>query len=182
MRLDKILEADARISSKLLHKESKGLWHSISVFFAHSGDSWFWFAALILIWFFGNDAWHNRSAFLSVGLAILAVLVLLMKFTIKRRRPEGEWGNIYRATDPHSFPSGHAARAAALAVMAFGVGPFWFAVSLALWAPLVGIARVRLGVHFLSDVIVGWLIGIMTGIIALATLPLIQTLVPFIFR
>ncbi len=38
----------------------------------------------------------------------LAVIVLAIKFSIRRRRPEGEWGAMYRKTDPHSFPSGHA--------------------------------------------------------------------------
>ena len=49
---------------------------------------------------------------------MLAALVLVLKFLIRRRRPEGEWGGIYRQTDPHSFPSGHAARSVLIAVLA----------------------------------------------------------------
>ena len=55
--------------------------------------------------------------------ALLAVMVLLIKFRIRRQRPVGEWGRIYRNTDPHSFPSGHAARAFLIATIAAGKSP-----------------------------------------------------------
>lgn len=181
MSLQRWLERDASYSKNLQLKRKRGVWHAICVFFAHSGDSWFWLIALVLIWFFGNPEWHTRASFLIIGLVFLAICVLIIKFSIKRPRPEGEWGNIYRATDPHSFPSGHAARAAALAVIALRIGPTWFAIVLCLWAPLVGIARVRLGVHYLSDVIIGWLIGIIVAILAIALLPVMQNLLPFMF-
>ena len=59
-----------------------------------------------------------------VCVVILAAVVLVVKFAIRRRRPEGESAS-YRATDPHSFPSGHAARTFLIAVLASGVGPGW---------------------------------------------------------
>ena len=68
-----------------------------------------------------------------------------------------------------------------LAVMAWGLGPAWFAVVLTLWAPLVALARVRMGVHFLSDVIVGMLLGIAGGLLALTLQPLLVALVPWVF-
>lgn len=101
-----------------------------------------------------------------VAVLLTAVLVLAVKFTVRRRRPEGEWGAIYRSTDPHSFPSGHAARAAMLAVLAAGLGPAWFGAALVAWAPLVSLARVAMGVHYLSDVLAGVLIGIAIGWLA----------------
>ena len=102
-----------------------------------------------------------------IGIVITAVLVMTMKFTIRRQRPEGELGQIYRRTDPHSFPSGHAARAMMLGVMALGLGPSWFGLILIIWAPLVGLARVSMGVHYLSDILAGWIIGGVMGIILL---------------
>jgi undecaprenyl-diphosphatase len=92
---------------------------------------------------------------------------MVIKFTIRRQRPEGEWGAIYRSTDPHSFPSGHAARAVMLAVVAMGTGPAWFAALLVVWAPLVCLARVAMGVHYLSDILAGMLLGLVLGGITL---------------
>jgi len=179
--LEKILALDARWTSALLVKRQGSLWRALLIFFAHSCDSWFWLVGLILVWFLGSPAWRTRAAFMAIGLTLLAVLVLLLKFTIRRPRPDGQWGRIYRQTDPHSFPSGHAARAAALAVMAIGIGPTWFAVLLCFWAPLVGLSRIALGVHYVSDVVIGWLIGLIMGALALLLYPLMVSLFPFLF-
>lgn len=108
-----------------------------------------------------------------LALAILAsaAIVIAIKFSVRRKRPEGEWGSLYRNTDPHSFPSGHAVRAFMLAVLALGLGPAWFGGVLVVWAPLVSIARVAMGVHYLSDVIAGAALGIffgLTGVILVA--------------
>ncbi len=102
---------------------------------------------------------------LGIAIIITAVLVLGIKFTVRRQRPQGEWGEIYRSSDPHSFPSGHAARAFMLAAMAVGLGPNWFGIALAIWAPLVALARVAMGVHYVSDVFVGMILGIILGIL-----------------
>ncbi len=102
-----------------------------------------------------------------ICIALLAGLVFLVKFSVRRQRPEGDWGAIYRSTDPHSFPSGHAARAAMLAVLGIGLGPTWFGLALVLWAPLVSLARVAMGVHYLSDVVAGVILGILAGLLAL---------------
>ncbi|HNO93257.1 MAG TPA: phosphatase PAP2 family protein, partial [Anaerolineales bacterium] len=84
-----------------------------------------------------------------------------------RKRPEGEWGGIYRNTDPHSFPSGHAARAFLIAVLASALAPPWLAIALWVWAPLVALARVAMGVHYLSDIIAGAILGIIVALIGL---------------
>jgi undecaprenyl-diphosphatase len=74
---------------------------------------------------------------------------------------------MYRATDPHSFPSGHAARVVLIAVLAIGLGPGWLAVLLCIWAPLVALARVAMGLHYLSDILAGAGLGLVAGLIAL---------------
>lgn len=130
---------------------------------AHSGDSWFWLIGLGLLWLLGTDYWRQRALVMMVGIAITAAIVMLIKFTVRRSRPEGEWGRIYRMTDPHSFPSGHAARSIILAVVGIGLGPLWFAATLLIWSPLVGLARIILGVHYPSDVIAGMGLGILMG-------------------
>jgi undecaprenyl-diphosphatase len=162
-----LLELDALFSRRLSIAERPGLLRNLAAILAHSGDSWFWLAGLAILWWFGSDYWKARAAALAAGILLTAVTVLLIKFTVRRRRPEGQWGAIYRATDPHSFPSGHAARATMLAVVALGLGPAWFAILLITWAPLVILARVAMGVHYLSDVLAGAAFGVLTGLITL---------------
>ncbi len=174
MTLQKLILKDEELSRSLRVLENSKRIKPIAAIFAHSGDSWFWLAGLILVAVFGDTYWKPWSFILIFSLVVLAVFVIALKFIIRRRRPEGEWGQIYRATDPHSFPSGHAARAFLFAILAIGLGPTWLAWILMIWAPLVSLARVMLGVHYLSDVVAGILIGIIFGLIMLASLPTYQ--------
>lgn len=175
----KLLNLDALVSKALHVQPNQKIFALILKIFAHSGDSWYWLTGLFLTWLFSEVEWRERMVFMGVGLVIMAAAVIAMKFSIRRPRPEGEWGQIYRITDPHSFPSGHAARSAALAVMGIAVGPPWFTLALSLWAPWVGISRVALGIHYLSDVLVGWLVGAAMGGIAILAKPLILKIFSF---
>lgn len=163
----RLLELDVRHTGRLSIAERPGPLRTLAILFAHSGDSWFWLLGLAVLWWLGTDFWKARAVVLLVSILVTAVLVLLVKFSVRRRRPVGEWGSIYRNTDPHSFPSGHAARAVMLAVMAAGLGPPWFAALLLIWAPLVTLARVAMGVHYLSDVLAGALFGLLLGLVYL---------------
>ena len=171
MSLKDFLNKDANISKRLRVAEQPGNLRNFSAFLAHSGDSWFWLLALPILWYFGNLFWKYRSAILFIAIFFTAIIVLILKFTIRRNRPEGEWGQIYRKTDPHSFPSGHAARAMLIGVVALGLGPIWFGILLIIWGPLVGLARIAMGLHYLSDVIAGWIVGIVMGLLSLQFLP-----------
>jgi undecaprenyl-diphosphatase len=165
--LKQILELDARLSARLRVAERPGFLRTLAGLLAHSGDSWFWWAGLALLWWLGNGFWKPWALTVLISIVALAVLVLVIKFTIRRRRPEGEWGAMYRITDPHSFPSGHAARVILIAILAIGLGPCWLAVILCIWAPLVALARVAMGLHFISDIIAGLVLGAAAGLIAL---------------
>lgn len=177
----KILEWDVAQSERMRLPDPNNVRFRWAAFFAHTGDSWFWLIGLSTIWLVSDGPWHTRAALLALISVLLAIFVLGIKFTVRRRRPEGEWGAIYRNTDPHSFPSGHASRAAMLAVMAVGLGPAWFGILLVLWAPLVCLARVSTGVHYISDVIVGFVLGLIVGWIGLELTPLLIQSLPFLF-
>ena len=174
-----VLDLDARLSNQMRVAEKPGALRAIAVFFAHSGDSWFWLLALLLAWIFSNSVWKEWEVVVFAGIGVLAALVMGIKFLVRRRRPEGEWGGIYRNTDPHSFPSGHAARAFLIAVVGTALGPTWLAALLWIWAPIVALARVAMGVHYLSDIVAGALFGIL---VALIGLQIYQPLLTWIFN
>ncbi len=179
--MKRYLAWDARMTQKLrLKPEQKVLW-GFAAFLAHSGDSWYGLFILFIVWLLTKGEWHAKSAILAVGILSLALIVFAIKLIVRRKRPTGEWGEFYRQHDPHSFPSGHAARVFMLAVLAIGLGPWWFAVAVCLWAPLVALARVWMGLHYLLDMIVGVLIGIVWGFVMLVLAPNLIPLFPFIF-
>jgi undecaprenyl-diphosphatase len=172
MNIRSVLEFDARLSNQMRVAEQPGLLRNIFIFFAHSGDSWFWGLGLVLLWLFTKEpAWKQWAVIQFGGVSALAVIVMTLKFIIRRRRPEGEWGGIYRNTDPHSFPSGHAARAFLIAVVATALGPTWVGIILWIWAPLVALARVAMGVHYVSDILAGMVVGILIALLGLAIYP-----------
>lgn len=159
MTRTRFLELDARWSARLRIAEKPGLLRTLAIVLAHSGDSWIWFAILGLTAWLGPSPWRVWALRSLAAVAGLALIVLLLKFAVRRRRPEGTWGAIYRRTDPHSFPSGHAARATLLAILGAVWAPTWLGVLLVIWAPFVCTARVAMGVHYLSDILVGVLLG-----------------------
>ncbi len=171
MTWKRILELDASLSARMRVAENPGLLRSVAIFLAHSGDLWFWWAGLVLLWWLGNSFWRPWALTVLVSIIALAVIVLAIKFTIRRQRPQGEWGGMYRKTDPHSFPSGHAARVVLIAVLALGLGPWWLALIICIWAPMVALARVAMGVHYLSDILAGFVLGAVAGGIALLVAP-----------
>lgn len=167
MTYRRILELDARLSSQMRVAEQPGLLRNLAIFFAHSGDSWLWLPGLLIAWFFSESFWRKWETVEFFGIAGLAAVVVIVKLLVKRKRPEGEWGDIYRNTDPHSFPSGHAARAFLIAVIGTALAPPWLAAALWVWAPLVALARVSMGVHYLSDVVAGMILGILVALLGL---------------
>jgi len=52
-------------------------------------------------------------------------------------------------------------------VVASALAPAWLAILLWIWAPLVSLARVAMGLHYVSDVVAGALLGIVVALIGL---------------
>ena len=161
----RLLDLDHTWSRRLQISSQPGLLRTLEIFIAHSGDSWFVLIAIGLTWWLGDSEWKDLAVALATGVIVTALAVLVIKLIVRRERPAGEWGGIYRKTDPHSFPSGHAARAVMVAVTALGLAPAWLGIALCIWAPLVCLSRVVMGVHYLFDVLAGMLLGSAIGLV-----------------
>jgi len=181
MLWQKILNLDVNITSALrIHEDQKWM-RPIGTFFAHSGDSWFILLVLAFLWFFTSGEWRRLTILVGIAVIVLALLVLSIKFLIKRRRPEGTWGAIYRNSDPHSFPSGHAARTMMLGTLVLLLGHPLIGLAMLVWAILVSLARVGMGVHYFSDISAGLILGASFASVFVSLAPWILTLVPVFF-
>jgi undecaprenyl-diphosphatase len=163
-----MLEVDKHLSNRVRLENIPEPIRRTSEVFAHSGDPRFWWPVLALLWLFDNTFWKQWALTVALGILLLGLVTWPIKHLVRRKRPIGFWSRKTRDKDPNSFPSGHAARTFLLATLATGLGPGWLAVVFWIWAPLVSLARVAMGVHFLSDTVAGMLLGILVGLLWLS--------------
>lgn len=150
---------DTRLSARLNIAEKKGLGRTVAILITRSGDALPFLAALGALAVMGGPLWRMRALLLVVADMLAFLLSQALKFATRRARPEGTWGEVYRRLDPYSFPSGHAARGGAVGGMALALGPLWFGMALMAWGVAVATSRVMMGVHYLSDIVAGFLLG-----------------------
>ncbi len=128
------------------------------------GDSPIWLigAAVALVW--GNATWCDLGWRVLIGTLVAGVVTTALKWLFRRQRPPGEGLGFYTQFDRHAFPSGHTSRSACLVVLLAPLLPPWCTTTFALWAGLLGLVRVTLQVHFISDVVGGWVTGLLVGL------------------
>jgi undecaprenyl-diphosphatase len=133
-----------------------------------AGDGWLW-GAIGLALLFSSDPMRFRAveaAGFAVGVGVL--IFLKVKGVVCRLRPRDVephcWANIV-TRDRFSFPSGHSTTAFAVAISLGSFYPETMALLLIL-AATVAVSRIIVGMHFLSDVIVGSGMGAMLGYVA----------------
>ena len=124
------------------------------------------------IWLHGcinKDPVMKRNGFKSAFTMGLAIGISTgLKYAVNRTRPFAEYPNdiVQRDPDvgPYSFPSGHTTAAFATATAASLTYRKWYVtVPAYAYAAMVGYSRMRLGVHYPTDVLSGALIGIGSG-------------------
>jgi len=160
-----MLQFIATRDHKLMRKVNKWpapKWVRLSAIAAtRAGDGWLWYLIGLIILLFGGET--RFSAIAAAGSAAVVGIGLftsLKKFSGRKRPCEIEphcWANLL-PPDQFSFPSGHTITAFAVAV---SLGAFYPALlpALLFFAFCIAISRILLGMHFLSDVVVGALIG-----------------------
>lgn len=100
----------------------------------------------------------------AAGIGLNILLTTGLKYSINRKRPFVQYPNdIIKRDDvgPYSFPSGHTSSAFAMATaVTLSTKKWYVAVPSYIYACGVGYSRMRLGVHFPTDVLGGMIVGI----------------------
>jgi undecaprenyl-diphosphatase len=129
------------------------------------GDGWLWYALGLAVLFFGGEQRFSAAGAAGCAAALGTVIFLLLKRKTGRRRPCAIaphcWARLL-PPDQFSFPSGHTITAFAVGVPLALHYPT-LAGGLMFCATSIAISRIVLGMHFLSDVIAGALIGVLLG-------------------
>jgi undecaprenyl-diphosphatase len=160
--LERLLQADADLSRRLVAPPGPARLLALAV--AHSGDSPIWLiaAAAAILW--GGPAWRPLGVSALAANLVGGAVATLSKWLFRRQRPGKSTAALYLPLDRLSFPSGHATRVACMTVLLAPLLPAWAVALLAAWAVLVPLARVALQVHYVSDVVAGWMLGGLVGI------------------
>ena len=105
----------------------------------------------------------------AVTMGVTYVVALGLKVLVDRQRPFQTYpGTItnYRDDNDGSFPSGHSAGSAALATSLSLRYPEWYVIAPSVaYALYTGFSRLNLGMHYLSDVLVGYALGVGVAIL-----------------
>lgn len=116
---------------------------------------------IFIIGFFLKNEYLYIGFQLLISLAIIQSIVHIIKVIVKRTRPyEVEEGlNTYGIImKDYSFPSGHTSASFTLATVISLNSPN-LAIPAYIYASIVGLSRIYLGVHYPSDVLFGGLFG-----------------------
>ncbi len=150
--------------NEILLNSRNGFCNVVLKILTYFGSSVVLFAASLIILIFVKN---RRIGFgLLGGLTAASLINLLIKYTVKRPRPALE---MVIKEIGYSFPSAHAM----LSIVFFGlliyfvlkyVDKKWLKITLTILFSLivlvVGFSRIYLGVHYCSDIIAGYLIGL----------------------
>lgn len=130
------------------------------------GDGWIWYAMGAIVLAFGGAAKFLALVSAALSAAIGIALFLVLKKRIGRRRPcalEPHCWSTLLPPDQFSFPSGHTITAFAVSVSLITFYP-GLAAGLVFCACSIGLSRILLGMHFLTDVLAGAALGIMIAL------------------
>lgn len=137
----------------------KSRWRTAIRLFTMTGTYVFWIPLLLIWYLISPSDW--QFPFMVVQTWNMLVIQSI-KRVVKRDRPEfGDFSMGVVKFDLHSFPSGHSGRAAIVMIFMPLLFPdfAWFWI---LWGLAIMFSRLLLGVHYVSDIVGGFFVGLLS--------------------
>src|SRR5439155_5890076 len=117
----------------------------------------------------GSRTWMRIFLAMLVALALAGVTTRAIKIATGRARPsvktEARWNGPQLSSKYHAFPSGHTASSTAFFVALF-LARKRLGAPLLLIPILIAVSRMIIGVHYLSDVTVAVVVGVIFALLA----------------
>ena len=150
------------IQEHMRNEAFHGFWRAIT-FLGSAG--WFWLALAVILLIPKKTRKAGFTALLSMGIGALITNVFL-KNAVARIRPYDAVETIVPLVgklSDYSFPSGHTCASFAAAMVYLKMLPKKYGVPFVILAVLIAFSRLYVGVHYLTDVIGGLIIGIFSA-------------------
>ncbi|MCP4606715.1 MAG: phosphatase PAP2 family protein [Proteobacteria bacterium] len=126
---------------------------------------------LPLLYFFDRTRFRQQTLAMVLSVAMSGLTVNLMKIAVGRPRPPEHFASSdvevhtpLGTPSDRSFPSGHTQTAFGAATYLSCLYPIW-APAFVVFAALVGLSRIAVGVHFPLDVLIGAAIGALFSLV-----------------
>lgn len=168
--LQPIQQFDLTLFNWCMARRRRELLTALGRAISKTADGWFYLAFAVI---YAAISWPSNLHFLKYYLiAFIAerLIYFVLKNGCRRNRPADTiqgFSSFIVPSDKFSFPSGHTSGAFLFAVLVASQIPLLFPV-LFVWAVLVAMSRVFLGVHFPTDTVIGAVLGSSVGIVALS--------------
>ncbi|MBQ3691899.1 MAG: phosphatase PAP2 family protein [Clostridia bacterium] len=166
--LDKIKAIDEKLSMSVAKIHNPVL-NKIMLFMTFLGDAGkVWFLLIALTAYFKRSLYIGTSLFLSLALAFISAEVVIKRI-FERERPCNKIAEelliMKKIPNFYSFPSSHSATSFAMVTVTFMLCSTWVTVGVFIIAFGIAFSRFYLQAHYLTDVLCGIAIGIISGIL-----------------
>ncbi|WP_235015254.1 phosphatase PAP2 family protein [Oceanicoccus sp. KOV_DT_Chl] len=165
--IDDLYQYDLRMLLWCSRTQHAALHCRLAKSISRTGDGYLQLCLPLLILVLDQQQGDEFFSYAALAFALQMPLYWILKNCLQRQRPPEAiptFESIIIAHDKFSFPSGHSAAAFLLANLTF---IFYGSIAwpLFVWATLVAMSRVALGVHYPTDIIAGALLGSATAFV-----------------